>query len=107
MESEPTGVNGSQIGLILDGVNGIDNGPDFLSAQNSGKGLVPFGIDELKGMPVTSQDVDEVELNAAVADSHRGRGPFVGVLSVEEVVLKLLFSDFLGTLSIEIDQLSK
>ncbi len=34
MESEATGVNGVQIGFILNSINCVDNGPDFFDAQD-------------------------------------------------------------------------
>ena len=77
-QPEAAGVNGGQIGFILDGINRVDNGPDFLDAQNSGKSLLPFGIDEFQSMPVPFEHVDEEEFNAAVADSHSRGGPLKG-----------------------------
>ena len=38
-------------------------------------------------MPVSLEHVNEKELNAAVAYSHRCSGPFIIVFSVEEIVL--------------------
>jgi len=48
MQPETAGIHGSQIGSILDASNRIDNGPDFFDAQYRGKGLIPFGMDELQ-----------------------------------------------------------
>lgn len=36
MESKAAGVNGSQIGFILNGINRIDDGPHFIDAQYGG-----------------------------------------------------------------------
>ena len=106
MEPESAGINDSQIGFILDGIDCIDNGPYFFEAQDGRKCLVPFGIDELQGMPVVIEDICEKEFNAAVADSHSSGGPFIIVLSVEEIILEFLFGDFVRGSSVEIDQLT-
>ena len=106
MEPEAAGVNDGEIGFILDGINGIDNGPDFFEAQNSWQGLIPFGIDKFQGMPVSFEHVDEEEFNAAVTYSHGSGGPFVVVFPVEEIVLKLLFGDFVWSFVVEIDELA-
>ena len=36
MQPEATRINGGQIGFILDGINRIDNSPDFFNAQYGG-----------------------------------------------------------------------
>jgi hypothetical protein len=105
MESEATRVHCGEISFILDGTSRIDNGPDLVHAQNSGECLIPFGMDEFQGVPVPFEHVDEEEFNAAVAYPHSRGGPFIVVFSVEEIVLKLLLSDFVRSLLIKIDQL--
>ena len=106
MESEAACVHCGEIGFILDGVGRIDDGPDFIGAQDGGKGLVPFGMNEFQGMPIPLEHIDEEEFNAAVAYPHGSGRPFIVVLSVEEIILKLLFSNFVGSLLVKIDQLS-
>ena len=106
MEPKAAGVNGSQIGFILDGINRVDNGPDFFEAQDGGKGLFSFGMDEFEGVPLTFEHVNEKELDTAVADPHSCGGPFIFVFSVEEIVLKLLFGDLVRSFLVKIHQLS-
>ena len=104
MQPKAAGINGSQIGFILDGSNRIDNGPDFFDAQNSGKSLIPFGIDKFQGMPVPFEHVDEEEFNTAVAYSHSRSGPLIVVFSVEEIILKLLLGDSVRGFPVKVDQ---
>ena len=70
MESEAAGINDGEVGLVLDGVDCVDNGPDLLCGHNRREGFISFGIDEFEGMPVAVKDIFEKELDAAVADSH-------------------------------------
>jgi len=104
MQPETAGIDGSQIGSILDGSNRIDNGPDFFDAQYRGKGLIPFGMDELQGMPIAFEHVDKKELDAAVADTHGSGCPSIDVLAVQEIVLKLVFADQVRCFAVEVDQ---
>ena len=57
-------------------------------------------------MPVPFEHINEKELNTAVADSHSGGCPFIVVFSVEEIVLKLLFGNFVRGFAVMVDQLT-
>lgn len=61
-------------------------------------------MDEFQGMPLTSEHVDEKELDTAIAYSHGCSGPLVIVFPVEEIVLKLLFANFVGGFAVKIHQ---
>jgi len=104
MQPESTGIHGSQIGFILNGSNCIDDGPDFFDAQYRGKGLIPFGMDELQGVPITFEHIDKKELDAAVADTHRCGCPCIDVSTVQEVVLKLLLGNSVRGFAVEVDE---
>ena len=72
VQSEAAGVNGSEIGFVLNRTDRIDDFPDFVYTQYRRQPLFPFSMNELQGMPVTLEDIDEKELDAAVADAHGG-----------------------------------
>jgi hypothetical protein len=84
----------------------MDDVPDFLCAQNGGKGLIPLGMDKLEGVPVPPEHVDEEKLDAAVAYPHSGGGPLRDVFPMEEVILKLLFGNPVGSLLVKFHQLA-
>jgi len=55
-------------------------------------------------VPVTFEHVDEKELDAAVADAHGSGCPYIDVLAVQKIVLKLLFADQIRCFAVEVDQ---
>ena len=63
------------------------------------------GMYELQGVPIPLEHIDEEEFDAAIGYPHGCGGPFIVVFSVEKIVLKLLFGDFVGSLPAEIDKL--
>jgi len=55
-------------------------------------------------MPLTFENVDEKEFDAAIANTHGGGGPFVGVSAMQEIVLQFLLTDQIRSLVIKFDQ---
>jgi hypothetical protein len=55
-------------------------------------------------MPITFENVDKKELDAAVADSHGGGGPFIDISAVEEIIFQLGFRNPVRRFAIKIDE---
>ena len=104
MQSEAAGIDGGQIGFVLRSADGHKDGSDFIEAQDGGQPLFAFGMDQFQGVPVASENIDEKELDAAVADAHGGGRPFVGVSAVQEIVLEFRFGDLIGGFVVKIDE---
>jgi hypothetical protein len=104
VEPQAAGVDGGEIGVILEGFDLGKNGPDFLTAENGGKASFGLGSEDSEDVPVSLEDVFEEEANAAIADAHGIGGPVINVLSTEEIVLEFLLGDQVGGFVIELGE---
>jgi hypothetical protein len=104
MESQAAGIDGGEIGIILEGLDLGKNGSDFFNAKNSRETSLGLGSEDTENVPVSLEDVFEEEADAAIADPHGIGGPVIDVLPVEEVVLKFLFGDQIGGFAVELGE---
>jgi hypothetical protein len=68
MQPEPAGVDTGQIGLVLRGANGVQDIPDLGKAEHNRQALFAFGMNQIQGMPLALEHIDEKKLDTAVAD---------------------------------------
>jgi hypothetical protein len=61
-------------------------------------------MNERQSVPVSFEHVGEEELDTTVADTHGSSGPFVDVSSVQEIVLKFIFIDFVRGFAVKINE---
>jgi len=102
VESEAAGIDGGEIGIILEGFDLGEKTSDFFPAENGGEASFGLSPEDAEDMPVALKDMLEEEADAAIADAHGIGGPLIDVLSVEEIVLKFLFGDQIGGFVIEL-----
>jgi len=104
VESQAAGIDGGKIGIILEGFDLGKNGSDFFTAENGRKASFGLGTEDSEDVPVSLEDVFEEEADAAIADAHGIGRPVIDVLSVEEIVLELLFGDQIGGFAVELGE---
>jgi hypothetical protein len=102
MESEAAGVDGGEVGVILEGFDLGKNASDFFTAENGRKASFSLGSEDSEDVPIALEDVFVEEANAAIADTHGIGGPVIDVLPVEEIVLEFLFGDQIGGFAVEL-----
>jgi hypothetical protein len=104
VKSQAAGIDGGEIGVILEGFDLSKEGSDFLDAEDSGESSFGLSTKDTEDVPVTLEDVFEEEADAAIADAHGIGGPVIDVLSVEEIVLEFLLGDQIGGFAIELGE---
>jgi len=104
VESQAAGIDGGEIGVILEGMDLGKNTSDFFTAENGRKASFGLGPEDTEDVPVTLEDVFEKEANAAIADAHGIGGPVIDILAVEEIILKFLFGDQIGGFVVELGE---
>lgn len=104
LEPKTTGINGNQIGVAVEGGNLGHDPFDFLSGENCGQPFLPFGLGEMKEMPVFLKNMVEEALDARVTDAHGGRRPVADILAMNEVVEEFLLGNEIGGLVEVLDQ---
>jgi hypothetical protein len=104
MKSEAAGIDGGEIGVILEGMDLGENTSDFFNTENGREASFGLGTEDSEDVPVSLEDVFEEEANAAIADAHGIGGPVIDVLAVEEIVLKFLLGDQIGGFAIELGE---
>jgi hypothetical protein len=104
VKSEAAGVDGGEIGVILEGMDLGKNTSDFFTAENGGEASFGLGSEDTEDVPVTLEDVFVEEANAAITDAHGIGGPVIEVLSVEEIVLEFLLGDQIGGFAVELGE---
>jgi hypothetical protein len=102
VKSEAAGIDGGEIGVILEGMDLGKNTSDFFTAENGREASFGLGAEDSEDVPVTLEDVFEKEANAAIADAHGIGGPVIDVLAVEEIILEFLLSDQVGGFGVEL-----
>jgi hypothetical protein len=104
VKPEAAGIDGGEIGVILEGMDLGKNTSDFFTAENGREASFGLGTEDTEDVPVTLEDVFEEEANAAIADAHGIGGPVIDVLAVEEIILEFLFSDQIGGFAVELGE---
>ncbi len=93
MEPETQTRDGGEGDLMVSGGSRREETSDFFHTEDSGETVSGLSAHERQSGPVTLQDVRREASDAAVADAQRSRGEAVDICSVQEVLLKCLFSD--------------
>lgn len=104
MESEAAGIDGGEIGVIVESLDLGKNASDFFNAENSRKPSFGLGPEDSEDVPVSLEDVFVEEANPAIADPHGIGRPVISVFSLEEIVLEFLFGDQVGGFGIELGE---
>ena len=104
VESQAAGIDGGEIGVILEGFDLGKNGSDFFTAENGRKASFGLGTEDSEDVPVSLEDVFVEEAYAAIADAHGIGGPVINVLAVEEIVLEFLLGDQIGGFAVELGE---
>ena len=102
MESQAAGIDGGEIGVILEGFDLGKNASDFFDAENGRESSFILGSEDSEDVPVSLEDVFVEEAYAAIADAHGIGGPVIDVLPVEEIVLEFLLGDQIGGFAVEL-----
>jgi hypothetical protein len=104
VKSQAAGIDGGEIGVILEGFDLGKDGTDFFDAEDGGESSLGLGTEDSENVPVTLEDVFEEETNAAIADAHGIWGPVINVLSAEEIILEFLLGDQIGGFAVELGE---
>jgi hypothetical protein len=97
--AQPQGVDRPEVGLIVQGMGGVDHAVDFLAAQHVGQGVGARDAEVLEQRPVARHDTAVEEADAVEGLSEGGSRPLLLVLEVEEVLAQLGFADLVGRAS--------
>ncbi len=93
LEAKPAGVHRREVGIIVEGVDLYENAFDLFPGQHRGEPCLPLCADDVEQMPVALEHMGKEELDAGVANAHRGGTPFGVLLAVDEVVDELLLGE--------------
>ncbi len=104
VKSKAAGIDGGEIGIILESFHLGKDGSDFFGAEDGRESSLGLSAEEAEDVPVTLEDVFEEEANAAIADTHGIGGPVIEVLSMEEIVLEFLLGDQIGGFGVELTE---
>ncbi len=102
VKSQAAGIDGGEIGVILEGMDLGKNTSDLFTAENGREASFGLGTEDSEDVPVSLEDVFEEEANAAIADAHGIGRPVIDILAVEEIILKFLLGDQIGGFAIEL-----
>jgi len=102
VKSEAAGIDGGEIGAILEGMDLGKNASDFFTAENGREASFVLGTEDTEDVPVSLEDVLVEETYSAIADAHGIGGPMIDVLAVEEIILEFLLGDQVGGFTIEL-----
>jgi hypothetical protein len=80
----------------VQGGGGREEPANLLHTEDGGETVCGWRAHEREGVPVALEDVLREEAEATVADTQRRGGQAIDVFAVQEVALKLLFSDEVG-----------
>lgn len=70
METEPAGIDGGQVSVVVGGIDARQDFAHFFLAEDCGKAMFRLGAKDIEDMPVVLQDVSEEEPDTAVTDAH-------------------------------------
>ena len=104
VKSQSAGIDGGEIGVILEGMDLGKNTSDFFTAENGREASLGLSTEDSEDVPVSLEDVLEEEANAAIADAHGIGGPVINVFALEKIVLEFLLGDQIGGFAIELGE---
>jgi hypothetical protein len=104
VKPQAAGVDGREIGVVLEGFDLGENASDFIHAENGRKASFGLGSENSEDVPVSLEDVFVEEANPAIADPHGIGRPVINVFALEEIVLELLLGDEIGGFAIELGE---
>jgi hypothetical protein len=104
MEPESQARDGGEVDVVVQGGSGRQEPPDLLDTEDGGETVCSLRAQERQRVPVAFEDVLREEANTAGADTHGRWGEAVDIFPVQEVVLKLLFSDTVRGFVVELSQ---
>jgi hypothetical protein len=104
VKSQAAGVYSREIGIVLEGFDAGQNASDFFHAKDGRQSSFILGSEDSENVPVALEDVLVEEAYPAIADPHSIGRPLIRVFPVEEIVLKLLLSNEIGGLAVELDE---
>ncbi len=104
VKSQAAGIDGGEIGVILEGMDLGKNTSDLFTAENGREASFGLGTEDTEDVPVALEDVFEEEANAAIADAHGIGRPMIDVLAVEEIILEFLLGDQIGGFAVELGE---
>jgi hypothetical protein len=82
MKPEATGIDSSQVGIIMEGFNAGQNLVNFVFAEHSRESMFGLCSEDIEDMPVVLKDICVEETDAAIADAHGVGSPLVDIFSV-------------------------
>ena len=71
VKSEAAGIDGGEIGVILEGMDLGKNTSDFFTAENGREASFGLGTEDSEDVPVSLEDMFEEEANAAIVPPRR------------------------------------
>jgi len=104
VKSQAAGIDGREVGVVLEGFDLGKNASDFLNAQNGWEASFGLGSEDSEDVPVSLEDVLVEKAYPAIADPHGIGGPVINVFPLEEIVLEFLLGDQIGGFAIELGQ---
>jgi hypothetical protein len=90
METQIAVVDRGEMSATVKGAHRTQKTVHLFSAENYGKAVFPFGMNERKKTPVPMKDILEEEFDDAIADAHGTGRKTIDILPVKKVVLKFL-----------------
>ena len=77
VKSKAAGIDGGEIGIILESFDLGKDGSDFFGAEDGRETSLGLSAEETENVPVTLEDVFVEEAYAAIADAHGIGGPVI------------------------------
>jgi hypothetical protein len=104
VEPESQAVDGREVDLVMQGCGGLEQTPNFFHTEDSREAVCGLSANQRQGGPITLEDVLREEADTTGADAHGSWGEAIDVFSVQEVVLKFLFGEYMRRCAIELSQ---
>ena len=104
LKPQAAGIDGCQIGVIVKCLNLVEDAEHFFPTEDAWQTLFLLGLENLENMPFASDDVFIKKPDGAVANFHRVGRPLAIISSVEKIIPKFLFADFVRLFVEMLDQ---
>ena len=82
MKPEATGIDSSQVGIIMEGFNTPQDLVNFVFTEHGRESMFGLGFEDIEDMPVVFKDIGVEETDAAIADAHGVWSPPVNIFPV-------------------------
>jgi hypothetical protein len=106
LKPETTGVDSAKADSVSEESYIFKDVSDFVSTEDGGEFLLPFGPHKAQGGPFSLYGVLIKELDPTNSDGAGTSGPLLDILGVEEIVPELLFGDQVRGLVVMFRQLA-